>query len=124
MVSNASELLPEPERPVTTINLSLGISRDTFFKLCTRAPCTAIVVRAAGTFALAFVEDLIPNLELIRRIPEVNKRHFLHFHVASLRQLHRSGRLADQTAIREVFASRRDAANAEIAFKIIFDFGC
>ena len=32
------EDLPEPDNPVNTINLSLGISRETFFKLCTLAP--------------------------------------------------------------------------------------
>ena len=32
-VSNASEDLPDPESPVNTINLSLGISRLTFFRL-------------------------------------------------------------------------------------------
>src|SRR5258708_10894542 len=48
MVSKARLDLPEPERPVTTTRLSRGISSDTFFRLCTRAPCTAMVVRAAG----------------------------------------------------------------------------
>src|SRR4029453_176662 len=47
MVSNARLDLPEPESPVTTISLSRGISSETFFKLCTRAPCTAMVVRGA-----------------------------------------------------------------------------
>src|SRR5712692_6789157 len=46
MVSNARLDLPEPDSPVTTISLSRGISSDTFLRLCTRAPCTAIVVRA------------------------------------------------------------------------------
>ena len=38
MVSKANEDLPEPERPVITTSLFLGISSETFFKLCTRAP--------------------------------------------------------------------------------------
>src|ERR1700761_8673424 len=38
MVSNASEDLPEPDRPVNTTSLSRGISRSTFFRLCSRAP--------------------------------------------------------------------------------------
>src|SRR5581483_5798043 len=38
MVSNASEDLPEPERPVNTTSLSRGISTSMFFKLCSRAP--------------------------------------------------------------------------------------
>src|SRR5580692_6648479 len=38
MVSNASEDLPEPERPVNTTSLSRGISASMFFRLCSRAP--------------------------------------------------------------------------------------
>src|ERR1700749_1115578 len=38
MVSNASEDLPEPDRPVNTTSLSRGISRSTFFRLCSRGP--------------------------------------------------------------------------------------
>ena len=41
-VSNANEDLPEPERPVITVNLSLGISKSIFFKLCCFAPLTWI----------------------------------------------------------------------------------
>src|SRR5687767_7454609 len=48
MVSNARLDLPEPESPVTTTRLSRGISSEMFFRLCTRAPWTAIVVRAAA----------------------------------------------------------------------------
>jgi hypothetical protein len=33
-----SEDFPEPETPVTTMSLFLGISTDTFRKLCMRAP--------------------------------------------------------------------------------------
>src|SRR5581483_4978174 len=46
MVSNARLDLPEPDSPVTTMSWSRGISIDTFLRLWTRAPCTAIVVRA------------------------------------------------------------------------------
>src|SRR6185503_2177192 len=38
MVSNASEDLPEPDRPVITINWSRGRSRSMFLRLCVRAP--------------------------------------------------------------------------------------
>src|SRR2546427_1804906 len=48
MVSNARLDFPEPERPVTTISRSRGISSEMFFRLCTRAPFTAMVVRAAA----------------------------------------------------------------------------
>src|SRR6059058_5135466 len=40
IVSNASEDLPDPERPVKTTRESLGSSRETSFKLCSRAPRT------------------------------------------------------------------------------------
>src|SRR3989339_1026726 len=40
MVSNAKEDFPEPESPVKTISLLRGISRLTFFRLCSRAPLT------------------------------------------------------------------------------------
>ncbi|MFC5122246.1 hypothetical protein ACFPRL_01920 [Pseudoclavibacter helvolus] len=39
-MSNASDDLPDPERPVNTTRLSRGISRSTFLRLCTRAPWT------------------------------------------------------------------------------------
>ena len=42
-VSKANEDFPEPERPVITIILFLGISRSTFFKLCVLAPFMKIL---------------------------------------------------------------------------------
>src|SRR5947208_9050169 len=38
MVSKASDDLPEPDSPVKTISFSRGSSRETFFRLCSRAP--------------------------------------------------------------------------------------
>src|SRR5436309_10141923 len=38
MVSKASEDFPDPESPVKTISFSRGSSRETFFRLCSRAP--------------------------------------------------------------------------------------
>src|SRR5262245_58728980 len=43
MVSNASDDLPEPERPVNTTILLRGISTSTFLRLCVRAPRTIIL---------------------------------------------------------------------------------
>src|SRR5215216_3505845 len=40
MVSNASELLPDPDNPVRTTSLSPGISMSMFLRLCSRAPRT------------------------------------------------------------------------------------
>src|SRR5262245_31779428 len=38
MVSNASDDLPEPDRPVKTTSLSRGMATSMFFRLCSRAP--------------------------------------------------------------------------------------
>ena len=43
MVSKASELFPEPDRPVMMTSLSRGISREMSLRLCSRAPRTLIV---------------------------------------------------------------------------------
>src|SRR5208282_1471854 len=45
MVSKASEDLPEPEGPVTTVRELRGISRLMFFRLCWRAPWMTIFWR-------------------------------------------------------------------------------
>src|SRR5947207_13141734 len=42
MVSNTSELLPEPETPANTVSRRFGISMLTSLRLFTRAPCTRI----------------------------------------------------------------------------------
>lgn len=52
MVSKARLDLPDPESPVTTINRSRGISTEMFLRLWTRAPWTAMVVRAGAGFEL------------------------------------------------------------------------
>src|SRR5215831_14600289 len=43
MVSNTSELLPEPDTPVNTVSRRFGISTLTSLRLFTRAPCTRII---------------------------------------------------------------------------------
>src|SRR5436190_180946 len=58
MVSKARLDFPEPESPVMTISLSRGISTETFLRLCTRAPCTAIVVRAVARLFDVFFDDM------------------------------------------------------------------
>ena len=42
MVSNANDDFPDPDKPVRTTNLSLGISTSTAFKLCSLAERTLI----------------------------------------------------------------------------------
>src|SRR5690348_9633370 len=98
MVSNARLDLPDPERPVTTMSLSRGISTEMFLRLCTRAPCTAIVVRAA-TLPIA-----VTVLELIRRFPRVHECQFLHHDGALLRKLNGSGHLANEPLVCQVLA--------------------
>src|SRR3954467_4524672 len=99
MVSNARLDLPEPERPVTTMRRSRGSSSETFLRLCTRAPCTAMVVRVAafGVAPLPFASFPAPDrarteaacaaflpfrftagLEAIRWFPQVEEGEFLH----------------------------------------------
>src|SRR5665213_1754209 len=46
MVSNASEDLPEPDRPVITISRLRGRVRSMFLRLCSRAPLMTIASRA------------------------------------------------------------------------------
>src|SRR5437870_2409638 len=97
MVSKARLDLPEPERPVTTMSLSRGISTDTFFRLCTRAPCTAIVVRAAWLAAGAVLIATLP-------FPQIDERLLLHHDVAHLGELHGRRCLADEPLVGQVFA--------------------
>src|SRR5262249_1629077 len=104
--------LPEPESPVTTMRLSRGISSDMFFRLCTRAPCTAMVVRAA---VLVTVREAIPWLS------RIEERELLDFDVAFSGQTGRGRSLADEPLIGEVLARQSDAADVEIPFEVIFD---
>src|SRR5206468_12529028 len=48
MVSKARLDLPEPDRPVITTSRSRGISTSIFFRLCSRAPRTTILVSMSG----------------------------------------------------------------------------
>src|ERR1700690_943307 len=54
MVSNASEDLPDPLRPVITVKLLRGISTSMFLRLCWRAPRTEILVMAINGESDAF----------------------------------------------------------------------
>src|SRR5207247_10164104 len=102
MVSKARLDLPEPDNPVTTISLSRGISAVMFFRLCTRAPCTAMVVRAT---ALVTAEAV---LVAIRSFPHVDESLLLHHDVASPGELHRRRNLADESLVGQVLARRGD----------------
>src|SRR2546426_8149933 len=104
MVSKARLDLPEPERPVTTMSLSRGISTDMFLRLCTRAPRTATVVRRWGrpsSFVVCLASLAASLLELIRHFSHVDERQLLHQDVALLRELHGRRDLADEPPIGE-----------------------
>src|SRR5882762_358035 len=106
MVSKARLDLPEPESPVTTMRLSRGNSSETFLRLCTRAPCTAMVVRAAG-----LVEVL--DLEFIGS-GGVEEGQLFDVDVALLGQANGQGRLTDDALIGQIFANARDAFDSEV----------
>ena len=55
-ISNANDDFPEPETPVTTINLLRGIVTVMFLRLCTLAPCITILL---SIFRLILVSVLI-----------------------------------------------------------------
>src|SRR5580704_15052687 len=127
MVSNARLDLPEPESPVTTIRLSRGISSEMFLRLCTRAPCTAIVVRGAVftaplfPFRLTLREEAIEKLAAVRLFAGVEERQFLHLDAALLREVDRRGGLADQPLVRQVLARGGHAADIEVPLEMVLD---
>src|SRR5256714_14084151 len=62
IVSNTSELLPEPETPVNTVSRRFGSSTLTSWRLFTRAPCTRIrsCLSATCMFILSPLPMVIP----------------------------------------------------------------
>src|SRR5439155_809642 len=112
MVSKARLDLPDPERPVTTTSLSRGISTDMFLRLCTRAPRTSMVVRAAGLTGCRF------TLEIIRSLSHVDERQFLHQNVAPPGELHRCRHLSDEPLIRQVLARGGHALYVEVPLEV------
>src|SRR5579862_3291427 len=116
MVSKARLDLPEPESPVTTIRRSRGSSSDTFLRLCTRAPCTAMVVRAAGlAFCLA-----LPG---IGHTLSAEERQFVDGDVAPFSEPDGERRFADDPLVGQVFAGAADTFDAEGALEVVIDFG-
>src|SRR4051812_13182753 len=117
MVSNARLDFPDPESPVTTMSLSRGISTEMFLRLCTRAPCTAMVVRAGARDAFRLAVDLVA----IRSSLEVEEGQFLHFDIALPRELYRRRGLADEPLVGQILARRRDAADIEVPLEVALD---
>src|SRR5262245_22323155 len=90
---------------------SRGISSEMFFRLWTRAPCTAIVERASIFLAL----------ELIGRLSEINEGELLHLDIAALCQLCRNRRFSNHPTICKKLAGRRYPSDAEVPLEIMFD---
>src|SRR5580700_7022525 len=66
MVSNTSELLPEPETPVNAVSRRFGISTLTSLRLFWRAPCTRITSCRSATSKAA---DCVPVLVAMLFMP-------------------------------------------------------
>src|SRR4029078_9910847 len=79
-----------------------------FFRLWTRAPWTAMVVRAARLEAV-----------FIGRV-EREERQFLKQDVAALREPHGSRRLSDSVLVCQVLAGGGHAADVEVAAEVMF----
>src|SRR5690348_13112069 len=122
MVSKARLDLPEPDSPVTTTRRSRGISTETFLRLWTRAPCTAIVVRAAVFGALPPL-FLTADLEGIGWLPHVEECQLLHVDITPLREPDRRRGLAEQSLVGQVLARRGHAAHSEVPLEVVVDLG-
>src|SRR5690242_18238263 len=90
---------------------SRGISTETSRRLCTRAPCTAMLV--LGALRAGF-------LLVIRRFRR-KERELLKCDVAAPRQQNRRRRLPDQAGVRQILARRRDALDAVCLLEMVLD---
>ena len=61
IVSNTSELLPEPDTPVKTVSRRLGMSRETSRRLLTRAPCTRMTSWLSAACAMGPPDRSLPG---------------------------------------------------------------
>src|SRR6266545_274244 len=116
MVSNARLDLPEPESPVTTISRSRGISSEMFFRLCTRAPFTAMVVRAAAFAAprCCRLGAISPRLSCQRE-----ERELLDRGVALPGELDGRRGLTGQAVVGQVLAGRGHPLDAEVPPEVV-----
>src|SRR6266540_835777 len=126
MVSKARLDLPEPERPVTTMRLLRGSSTEMFFKLCTRAPWTAMVVRGALTVRLAEAVFVALDLELIWRpcaVEEggVEEGRLFDGDVAMFGEAQRQRSLADDSLVGQVLTNGSEAGHTVGALKVMFN---
>src|SRR5205823_8443224 len=63
MVSKASEDFPDPEIPVKTISESLGSSRWTSFRLCSRAPLIVSVFLPVAGMSISPATARYPSID-------------------------------------------------------------
>src|SRR4051812_48514344 len=125
MVSKARLDLPEPDSPVTTISLSRGSSRETFLRLCTRAPCTAMVVRAAARAERAVRSTVRPTVRLgpTAASVDVEEGQLLDGGVAPAGELDGGAGLAGQPQLGQVLARRGHPLHPPVAGEVIVDLG-
>src|SRR5207302_1945454 len=65
IVSNTSELLPEPDTPVNTVSLRFGISMLTSLRLFSRAPCTRIKSWLSATCGVAGCGSIVVPMVIV-----------------------------------------------------------
>src|SRR5262249_34846289 len=93
-----------------------------FLRLWTRAPCTAIVVRAVvGRAAFPF-RSTVP-LEAIVRLLQVIEGEFLHLDVALLREVGGRGCFTKKALVRQVLAGDGCTAHLKVPFEMGVDLG-
>src|SRR6478672_2519433 len=88
-----------------------------FFRLWTRAPWTAIVVRGPAGFGRRDAG----RLEGIGRLREIDEGQLLDLNAAALGQVHRHRGLADQALVGEVLAGGDDAVHVEGLLEIVLE---
>src|SRR5690242_11484946 len=91
-----------------------------FLRLWTRAPCTAIVVRAVPSRVFLLVRFTVNRSSTCVGVPE-DERQLLHLDVAPLRQLHGYRRLPDNSLIGKVLAGRGHVGNVVMTFEVVSD---
>src|SRR3569832_2241540 len=78
MVSNARLDLPDPDRPVSTVSVSRGISTSTFLRLCSRAPRMEMFFSIKGSFQVRTAKIRPSRAEPDGRRPEANFQLLQH----------------------------------------------
>src|SRR5688500_18531971 len=92
-----------------------------FFRLWTRAPCTATVVLAYSPF-FPGAWGLEPGAFLLAiRPPRMKKRELLQRHRSLLGGPHRRGHLAQVSLVGQVLARHHRALHVERALEVVLD---